>query len=146
MIYDLSIQQDRERFRKRCNLLFHEQKCVEISDLTERTLGQNGYLHLLIGYYASVTGNSFEYVKQEIYKKTCNRDIFLIKEQCENETIYFLRSSSSLTKDEMTLSLNRFRNWSSTPDDGHPIIYLPDASDKKALTRIEQEIKSNAWI
>jgi len=148
MIYDLSIEEDRIRFRKRCNLLFHEKRFVEILDLSERTIGQRKYLHLLFGYYASQTGNSTEYVKQEIYKKTCNKDLFLIEEKDEQtgEVIKFLRSSESLTRDEMTLSINRFRNWSSNPDDGHTVIYLPTAEDKNALNRIQKEIKNNAWI
>lgn len=55
-----------------------------------------------------------------------------------NEVTY-LRSSAELTTGEMTLSIDRFRNWSASVAG----IYLPAANEHQMLIYAQQEIQRN---
>ena len=55
-----------------------------------------------------------------------------------NEVTY-LRSSAELTTGEMTLSIDRFRNWSVSVAD----IYLPAVNEHQMLVYAQQEIERN---
>ena len=114
-----------------------------VVELTEkkpkRSLSQNSYLHLLLGYFASQTGNTLEWVKQQYYKRACNPDIF-IAEKYDNmlkHTIKYVRSSADLSTDEMTLSIERFRNWSAAEAG----IYLPEAVNQAELAALQVEVE-----
>lgn len=50
-----------------------------------------------------------------------------------------LRSSADLTKEEMTLSIDRFRNWSSSVAG----IYLPSPEDGEMMIYMMQEVERN---
>lgn len=116
----------------------------KIFDLTEkkpqRSNDQNAYLHVLLGYFACETGNTLEWVKQQYYKKLVNPTLF-IREKTDKYigTIKYLRSSAELDKDEMTLSIERFRNWSAAEAG----IYLPDADEHRILELMRIEIERN---
>ena len=50
-----------------------------------------------------------------------------------------MRSYAELTKGEMILSIDRFRNWSAAQAD----IYLPAANEHQMLVYVQQEIERN---
>ena len=121
MIYDLKNEYQIPKFKEYVNKLFKERAVVEVKKkLPNRTLAQNSYLHLLLGYF--------------------NRDLFERKtvNKKGNEVTY-LRSSAELTTGEMTLSIDRFRNWSASVAG----IYLPAANEHQMLIYAQQEIQRN---
>lgn len=144
MLYDLRNPLDRDRFKRRCNALFKKQGIVDLSEKTQRSSQQNRYLHLLLGYLAIETCNDMEYVKEVFYKRTANKDLFVrAKEDEILGKVEYLRSSADLTKEEMTLSIDRLRDWSSQTAG----IYLPAANEQDFLASIEYEMsKYRQWI
>ena len=78
MLYNLSNPLDIQSARTRLELLIRRGVVAELKEKeVRRTLSQNAYLHLLLGYFASQTGNTLEWVKQQYYKRTCHPDIFI---------------------------------------------------------------------
>ena len=144
MLYDLRNPLDRERFKRRCNALFEKQGIVDLSEKTQRSSQQNKYLHLLIGYLAIETGNSIDYVKEIFYKRTANKELYVReKEDGILGKVEYLRSSADLSKEEMTLSIDRLRDWSSQVAG----IYLPSANEQEFLASIEYEMsRYRQWI
>lgn len=144
MLYDLRNPLDRERFKRRCNALYSKQGIVDLSEKTQRSSNQNRYIHLLIGYLAIETGNSLDYVKEIFYKRAANKELFIREKEDEIlGKVEYLRSSADLSKEEMTLSIDRFRNWSSQTAG----IYLPAANEQEFLASIEYEMsKYKQWI
>jgi hypothetical protein len=91
-----------------------------------------------LGYLAIETGNTLEYVKEQYYKKTVNPAIFIRRKEdmlLGRETEE-MRSSAELSKEEMTLSITRLRDWSSQEAG----IYLPSADEQGFLQMIELEM------
>lgn len=144
MLYDLRNPLDRERFKRRCNALFEKRGIVDLSEKTQRSSQQNRYLHLLIGYLAIETGNNIDYVKEIFYKRTANKELYVReKEDGILGKVEYLRSSADLSKEEMTLSIDRLRDWSSQVAG----IYLPAANEQDFLASIEYEMsRYKQWI
>ena len=127
--------------RQRLEKLIREGK---IFDLTQkkpkRTLSQNSYLHLILAYFACQTGDTLEWVKREYYKKLVNPATF-IRERDDPYLgrVKYLRSSADLETDEMTLTIDRFRNWSASEAG----VYLPAPDDLRLMELAEIEIERN---
>lgn len=139
MIYNLSSPLDVQNAKTRLELLIKRGCIVELTEKKQkRSLNQNAYLHLLLGYFASQTGNTLEWVKQQYYKKLCNPDLFI----GEREDIFlgrvkYVRSSADLRTDEMNLSIERFRNWSAAEAG----IYLPEATSEAEIAALQVEVE-----
>lgn len=145
MLFDLSNILDRERFKRRSNELYKKGCVVELTEKkTQRTLRQNSYLHLLIGWYSMETGNTIEYVKREYFKRLCNREIFARTKQDEYlGEVEVLRSTKECDTGELTLAIERFRTWSVTECG----IYLPSPDEREFLQQIELEMnKQKQWL
>ena len=140
-IFNLQNEYDIPKFKEYVNKLFKERAVVEVrKKLPNRTLAQNSYLHLLLGYFGSEYGCSLDEAKIDFYKRTCNRDLFERKKvNKKGKEITYLRSSAELTTGEMTLSIDRFRNFASSEAG----IYLPSSSERDFLIHIQQEIERN---
>lgn len=81
----------------------------------KRSLSQNSYLHLLLSWFSIEYGESVEYVKENYFKRLCNREIFV--EVIDDKYLgkaERLRSSASLDSREMTTAIEKFRNWASS--------------------------------
>ena len=141
MIYNLSNPYDVERFKGWVDKMIAERKVVEAKRKDEnRTIKQNSYLHLIISYFATQYGCGADEAKIDFYKRRCNRDLFeRWRRNRRGDPVPYLRSSADLTKEEMTLSIDRFRNWSSSVAG----IYLPSREDGEMLTYAMQEIERN---
>lgn len=141
MIYNLSNELHRENFKSRVNSLFKQKKIVELSEKKPvRTIRQNRYLHLLLSFFAYQTGNTMEWVKQKYFKVLCNKDIFVRERDDEYMgNVQYVRSSADLTTDELTLAIERFRNWSSESAG----IYLPSPNEEDLLTLMDAEVEMN---
>lgn len=107
----------------------------------KRSSSQNAYLHVLLGYFASELGYTLDEVKFDYFKKECNSDIFLRKRinKRGNEVAY-VRSTTDLDTAEMTLAIERFRNYSSAVAG----LYLPAPNEEEMLTFAEQQMERYA--
>lgn len=144
MMYDLKNPLDRERFKKKANDLYKRQVMVELSEKTKRSPQANRFLHLLISYLAIETGNTSDYTKEVFYKRAANKALFVREKDDEYlGKVEYLRSSADLSKEEMALSIDRFRDWSSQTAG----IYLPAANEQAFLESIEYELSRNKhWL
>lgn len=85
-----------------------------------------------------------EWVKQQYYKRTCNPDLFVgTKTDKLLGSVKYIKSSTELDTGEMTLSIERFRNWASAEAG----IYIPEPheDDEIELMRIEVE-RHKEWL
>ena len=141
MIYNLSSTLDKANFMLRAKKLI---ECGKIVELTEkkprRSLPQNKYLHVILAYFGTQTGNTLEWVKQQYYKKLVNPDLF-IREKKDKYLgrIKVLRSSADLDTAEMTESIERFRNWAAQEAD----VYIPSADESILIQQMEVEVSRN---
>lgn len=145
MIFNLRNEYEIPKFKEYVNKLYRKRAVVEVKEKhPTRTLAQNSYLHLLLGYFGSEYGCSLEEAKLDFYKRTCNRDIFeRTKMNRHGREITYLRSSAELSTAEMTLSIERFRNWSASVAG----IYLPAANEDQMLVFAQQAIeRDNSFI
>lgn len=144
MKYDLSQELDQHNFTERAKALLDAEKIVELREIRPmRTLNQNSYLHLIIGYLGTELGETIEYVKEQYFKRHCNKDLFVISQydKAIHDYVTVTRSTRDLRTDEMTTAIERFRNWCSK-DLG---IYIPEPSDQRALVLIEREVRANKY-
>lgn len=141
MIFNLANEYELDKYKEYVNTLYKKKAVVEVKEKrSNRTLKQNSYLHLLISYFASEYGCTFEEAKLDFYKRTCNREIFVRqKENKYGKVVENVRSSSDLDTKEMTTSIERFRNWSASQAG----IYLPSANENEFIVHCQQEIERN---
>lgn len=141
MIYDTSNPLDKANFLLRAKKLAESGKVIELTEKKpRRSLPQNKYLHVLLAYFGTQTGNTLEWVKQQYYKKLVNPDLFIReKEDKYLGKIKVLRSSADLDTSEFSLSIERFRNWASQEAG----IYLPSADEYIIIQQMEIEIERN---
>lgn len=141
MTYDLTNILDKERFKRRCNQLYKAGEVVELTaKKMRRTIPQNAYLHLILGWFAMETGNRLEFVKQEYFKRLINPELFVV--DIDDKYLgkaQILRSSRDLDTAEMTTAIERFRNWSSSEAG----VYLPSPDEQAFLSAIEIEMLKN---
>ena len=138
MLYDLSQELAKEQFKKRCNFLYAKGAVVEMTEKAVRSLKQNSYLHSILAYFAIQYGESLEFVKTRFYKEAWNPDLFIVeKDDPIIGKTHTLKSSRDLNKEEMSLSIERFRNHASK-DAG---IYIPSADEHKLVELMEMEVK-----
>lgn len=138
MKYDLSNELQRGQFNVRAASLLKKGSVVELKECKVRSLRQNSFLHVALGYFAAQTGNTLEYVKQYYYKRLINPDIF--RRERDDKYLGHIevwRSSASLTQEEMSLSIDRFRNWSASEAG----IYIPSPDDARLVQLMEIEIE-----
>ena len=136
MIYDLSKQIDVQRSEKRFKALKEEQTIITLTKKMKRTLNQNNYLHLILVWFAIELGYSLTEAKK-IYKDL-STEIY----HYEKNGRPFVRSSKDLDTFEMTMTIERFRNYSSREGG----VYLPEPHEKEFLQEIEIEMSRNEHI
>ena len=141
MIFNLENEWEVPKFKEYVNKLFVKKARVEVKEKHPgRTLAQNSYLHLLLGYFGSEYGCSLDEAKIDFYKRTCNRSLYERKTiNKKGQEITYLRSSAELTTEEMSMSIERFRDWSASVAG----IYLPSANEHQMLAYAEQCIEQN---
>ena len=139
MIYNTSNPLDKANFLLRAKKLAESGKVIELAEKKpRRSLPQNKYLHVILAYFGTQTGNTLEWVKQQYYKKLVNPDLFVReKEDKYLGRIKVLRSSADLDTAEMSLSIERFRNWAAQEAG----IYIPSADEAILIQQMEIEIE-----
>lgn len=138
MIYDLKTQ--KEKFLVKVANLLEKQATIELIEKNYKTVQQNRYLHLIITWFAIENGYEIEFVKQEYYKKLSNPEIFVVKrwDKFTQKDIDYIRSITDVTKEEMTLSIERFRIWAAQNG-----TYLPESNEREFLKHIELEAQKH---
>lgn len=139
MQYDLTNEFQRKSFVERANNLIEKGRVVELTEKTFRTTSQNSYLHLLIGVVAMETGNNLGYTKEVYFKRLCNHDLFVVeKTDAYAGTIEMIRSTADLTKEEISMAIDRFKRWGYEQG-----FYMPNPEDKSLLEQIAVEMGRN---
>lgn len=138
-LYNLSNPYDLQRFKEKVKALELAKEYVELKKKhVKRSLAQNSYLHLLLGYFASEFGYTLEEVKFDLFKKHCNPDIFIrSRKNKRGLTVRYVRSSTELDKHEMTIAIERFRNYSSAQCG----LYLPQPNEHESIFFAQQQIE-----
>ena len=141
MIFNLDNQWELQQFKEYLSTLLKKGGMVEIKRRSpKRSLNQNAYLHMILGYFGSEFGLSLDEVKVDIFKRLCNRDVFEREGvNKKGQAVKYLRSSADLTTAEMTLAIERFRNYSSAEAG----IYIPAPNEEQFLAYCEQQIERN---
>lgn len=141
MIFNLQNEYDYIECVRYFHFLIGRKKIVTISEQkAQRSLSQNRYLHLILSWFACEYGCSLDEVKIDFFKRGVNPQTFCRKKvNKQGIEVEYLKSTRELDTSEMTLCIERFRNYASTKAG----IYLPDANDRNMLFFIEKEIKKN---
>lgn len=118
---------------------------VEITEKAEQTQNQNNYLHLCLAYFANYFGYTPDYVKVNFFKGIVNRDLFVVTRKDRFGRDYVdMRHSYELTKDEISLAIDRWVKWCAEtadfpmpdPDDYHVCMWLrKQLQNKKQLVQ-----------
>jgi len=143
MIYDSQNPIHKVKAEERLKQLLSKPCKFELTEKKpKRSYNQNRYLHLVLGWFSIETGYTLDYTKRELYKKLINKETYEIEVKGRLGTVKDLRSSKDLDSKEMTLTIERFRNWSSKEAG----IYLPSPDDIDFLNQVEYEIKNNKYL
>lgn len=139
MIYDTKIPALRQKARDRFEWLVSNERRIELKEKkNKRSISQNAYLHLILNWFGLQFGYTLEEVKQEIFKKEVNQDIFYEGQKEGIVIIQQWRSTADLNTGELTLAIDRFRDFSASHD-----CYLPEPKDMVALQEIENELSKH---
>ena len=140
MIYNLKNPSEVIDLENRVNELIEQRAVVDLTKKNpNRSLSQNAYLHLILGFFASEYGCSLDEVKVDFFKRLCNKELFeIIITNKQNKQIKILRSSADLDSQEMTTAIERFRNWSASEG-----IHLPSPGEDQFLIHVQKEIERN---
>ena len=142
MKYDLENTVDVQKYRFRSEQLIKDKKFVELKAINPlRSSQQNKYLHVLVSYFATEYGETSDYVKQTIFKKVVNKEIFRTEyaNKKTGEVREEWRSSAELDSGELTMAIDRFRDYASKEAG----IYLPSPDEVSFLKSCEVEIARN---
>lgn len=138
MLYDGSNPLHAAQARARLERLVKDGK---VFDLTEKkppkTDNQMGYLHAIIRYYAAMYGCTEAEAKVDFFKTAANLDIFCPNGEKRRDGKPKLRSTKELDKGEMTLAIDRFRNWAAA-NEVFPL-YLPAPDEERQIQLAELE-------
>ncbi len=139
MIYRTQIPIEKQNAIERFKWLISKGRRIELTEKKKkRSIAQNSYMHLIFGWFGLEFGYTLEEVKQEIFKKEVNPEIFYEGDKEGIVTISKWRSTASLKTDEMTLAINRFRDFSAKHG-----CYLPEPNDLNWLETIENELSKH---
>lgn len=141
MVYDTSNPLDKANFLLRAKKLADKGAIIELTEKKpRRTLPQNSYLHVTIAYFASQYGCTTEWAKQRYFKQLVNPELFVREKDDEFlGRVKYLRSSADLDVSEMSLAIDRWRNWCSM----EASIYIPSADEAILIQQMEAEVNRN---
>lgn len=144
MIYNPSNPLQKKQAIEKIKYFIANEKTFELkAKHKKRSISQNSYLHLILTWFGIETGYTMEEVKQEIFKKQVNSSLFYDGEfegKIQGFKIERWRSTASLDTAEMTLAIDRFRNFSSIELG----IYLPEPRELGLLQDLENEISKHS--
>ena len=139
MIYNLKTPSGITQFKQKVDFLLDSAKkaktsYIQLEKIRQlRSSSQNSYLHLILGLYALEAGFRMREIKEDLWKRDICRDIFIV----EKNGIMVCRSSADLNTKEMTICIERLRNYAS--DNG--VCYLPAPNETEQLRSLEQHLQ-----
>lgn len=140
MIYDPKNPLHQKQAIEKLNYFISKGKRFELkAKHDKRSISQNSYLHLILSWFGVETGYTLEDVKQEIFKKHVNTSLFYDGEMKGIVPVSRWRSTADLDTAEMTLAIDRFRDFSSKELG----IYLPEPSDLAMIQDLENELSKH---
>ena len=141
MMYNTKNPLEVQNLRLRIEKLIEKQSMVEVVEKKAKTLQQLKYLHTILAYFGLQTGNTLDEVKTCYFKRIVNRDLFVRKKHDDllGTDREYVISTAKLTKEELSVSIERFRNWSSNIAG----IYIPSSEEYIALLHIQHDIVQN---
>ncbi|MBF7090489.1 hypothetical protein IUY40_02875 [Flavobacterium sp. ALJ2] len=142
MLYNPEKPIDVQRAVEKFKYFVKHNKVFELSaKKVPKTYPQLKYAHLIMSWFALEYGEQLEYIKLEYFKKLVNPSIFQYEfvNRITGEVRIEYKSLANLTKDELTLAIDRFRDYSSKEAG----IYLPEPKDLAIIREIEIQLKNN---
>ena len=140
-IFNLKSDIAKEKFSYWANKVFENEERVAVESLELKSISQNSYIHLCFAYFALETGDTAAWVKEEIFKKVVNPNIFLIYSinRMTKEERITVKSWRDVTKYEAKIAIDRFLNYSALECK----IRLPEPKDKEHLAYIQEQVLAN---
>lgn len=140
-LYNLKSKVDQDRFKEAILKAVELEALVELTSKQKGTLSQNNYFHLICAYFGVQYGEKTEYVKTQFVKLKVCKDIFVTEyaNRKTGEVRDDLRSWRDLTKDERTIVISKFLNWSAKECN----IRLPEPDDLQYINEIRVEVDRN---
>ena len=141
MLYNPEKPIDVQRAIAKFNYFVKHNKVFELSaKKVPKTYPQLKYAHLIMSWFAWEYGEQLEYIKLEYFKKIVNPAIFKYEfiNRKTGEIRIEYKSLADVTKDELTLAIDRFRDYSSKEAG----IYLPEPSDLALMRELEIQVKN----
>jgi len=140
MIYDGTNPLQAQQARLRIDNLIKKGRIFELSERKpKRTLQQNAYLWLMLSYWATQTG--YTKTEAEAIYKDLNKDVYNEEKVIDGQVIVYTRHTNELDTREMTLTIDRFRNWSAS-NEVFPV-YIPSPDDYRAIELMQLEVERN---
>ena len=142
MLYNPKNKGDVSKAIERFKYFLKNNKVFELkAKQTPKTYPQLKYTPLIIKWFALEYGETMEYIKLEFFKKKANKELFEFERanRKTGEIRLEYRSLAVLKKDELTIAINRFRDYASKEAG----IYLPEPNDLPYLREIEIQVENN---
>lgn len=131
---------DVQKFKEACQRLLAQDNLIELKTYRpRRSSQQNKYLHAILSYFAVEFGYSLDEVKVDFFKRLCNASLFQTTIRTKRGEHQVLRSTRELSTEEMTLAIERFRNYCASEAG----LYIPSPEEHGHLRYIQQLIKDN---
>ena len=141
MLFDCSKLEDIKEGVKYFKKLARSKKVIEIVNKPiKRSLKQNKYWHLLIGFCATQMNTPRQYMSEVMFKGYYNKDIFEESfTNARNKSFTYLKSSKDITDQEMNLAITRVING--FREDMGILLPLPEELTYEHRIYMENEIE-----
>lgn len=140
MMYNTKNPLEVQNLRLKIEKLIEKQSMVEVVEKKARSLNQNAYCHLAISYFALQIGLPMQEVKDAYFKNYCNHELFARNryDKILNVEREYLRSTTELTKDEMSLAIDRFLKFAAEQG-----VYIAPSDEYIAILHMQHEVSNN---
>lgn len=142
MWYNLKNPLEIDKFKDRAIELRNKGAIVELTEKKPRSLQANKYLHLMLSKFALEYGYTLDEVKTHFYKVVVNPDLFVRErvDKFSGEIYKYVRSSTELASDEMSKSIEAFREfW--LEEGGYR---FPSSDEYIALLHIQHDVENES--
>lgn len=142
MWYNLKNPLEIDQFKDRVTELRNKGAVVELTEKRARSLQANKYLHLMLSKFALEYGYTLDEVKTHFYKIVVNPDLFVRErvDKFSGEIYKYVRSSAELTSEEMSKSIEAFREfW--LEEGGYR---FPSSNEYIALLHIQHDVENES--
>lgn len=138
--YNTSNPLEKQQFLLRANKLAEKGKVVQMGERKpQRSLKQNAYLWLILAYWGTQTGYTKE--EAEAIYKDINKDLYQCSKEAYGREYTYTRHTYELDTEQMTQSIERFRNWSAM-NEACPV-YIPAPNESYYFQEMEMEVEKN---